>query len=261
METEYKMRIKLLIYFILVVNIISAQKKKVFIENVTDFYAKTDSLPFFVYQKEELDTLLALNKTMPASTEMYGVKCEERMEFRVDRYNKIKDFRHEYTDIIIPQGIEMNDYANYDSLKVYFQRESERVIRITEGLWFSDSTRAEHKIRIIILYNNSAFNDLNSTEKNKGSIKSVKLAAPNSLLAKRDLYNYGVKKFQVKKTPLAKAYFEEAVRFFPKDIDAHYNLAACYYKLKNVEKACEHWKRCLELGDKTVEDQLIKYCK
>ena len=238
-----------------------AQKKKAFVENVTDFNTKTDTLPFFVYQKEELDTFLTINKTMPVNAEMYGVKCEERLAFKVDRNKKIVNIRHEYTDIIIPQTIVMKNYSYYDTLKLYFQKESERVIKLTEGLWFSDSLRSGREVRIKLNYISAAFKDLNNDGTYTHANKSINLGAPNSLIAKRDLYNYGVKKFQAKKTVLAKVYFEEAVRFFPKDIDAHYNLASCYYKLKNTDKACEQWNICVDLGDASVQQEITKYCK
>lgn len=255
------MKYSLIWIFILLNFFMNAQKKKAFIENVTDFNTKTDTLPFFVYQKEELDTLITLNKTMPVNAEMYGVKCEERIAFKVDKNNKIKDIRHEFTDIIIPQTIVMKDYSYYDTLKLYFQKESERVIRLTEGLWFSDSIRVGREIRIKINYISAAFKNLNNDGSYTHSTSKTNLGAPNSVMAKKELYDYGVKKFQAKKTALAKVYFEEAIRFYPKDIDSHYNLASCYYKLKSTEKACQQWQRCLELGDKTVQQELTKYCK
>jgi tetratricopeptide (TPR) repeat protein len=261
MATECKMSIKVVIFFVFAVNVLFAQKKKAFIENVTDFYSKTDTLPFFIYYKGDLDTLIALNKTMRSDAEIYGVKCEERIVFSVDRNNKINNIRHEYTNIIIPQTIQMKDYSNYDTLKLYFQKESERVVRLTEGLWFSDSLRAKKEIRLKIYYKSSAFDALNNDGSYTHSDKKTNLGALNTLFAKKVLYNFGVKNFQAKKIPLAKVYFEEAIKFFPKDIDAHYNLATCYYKLKNVDKACEHWRKCVELGDNTVEEQIIKYCK
>jgi tetratricopeptide (TPR) repeat protein len=255
------MKYRFICIFILFSFFVNAQKKKVFIENVTDFTSKTDTLPFFVYQKEELDTLITLNKTMPVNAEIYGVKCEDRIVFSVDKNNKIGGIRHDFTDILIPQSIVMKDYSYYDSIKVYFQKESERVIRITEGLWFSDSLREGREVRIKINYVSAAFKDLNRNGSSINSNKTVSLGVPNSLLAKKELYDYGVRKFQANKIVLAKVYFEEAIRFYPKDIDAHYNLASCYYKLKSADKACQHWQMCFQLGDKTVQEELIKYCK
>jgi tetratricopeptide (TPR) repeat protein len=255
------MKFSLIYIFIIFSFFVSAQKKKPFIENITDINTKTDTLPFFVYQKEELDTFITLNKTMPVNAEMYGVKCEDRIVFKVDKNNKINSMSHVFTDILIPQTITMKDYSYYDTLKLYFQKESERVIRLTEGLWFSDSLRAGREIRIKINYVSAAFKDLNRGGSDIHVQKNVSLGTPNSLLAKKELYDYGVRKFQAKKTVLAKVYFEEAVKYYPKDIDAHYNLASCYYKLKNIDKACQQWQKCIELGDKTVQQEIIKYCK
>ena len=44
-------------------------------------------------------------------------------------------------------------------------------------------------------------------------------------------------------------------------LDAYYNLAACYVKLKNKTKACEAWKKLVDLGQVTAMKLHDEYCK
>ena len=245
-----------------------AQKKKEFTENVSDFFSKTDTLPFFIYEKAELDTLFALNRIIPVNAELYGVKCEEHVGFKVTRDNKIASVKHYYTDIVLPNNVQMNEYNYYDSLKLYFQKETERLLKITEGLWFTDSTKSTYEVKRKILYISDGFDKLNHqadanyfNTKGKTTNKTIELGSPASIMSKTALYNIGVRKFAIKRTALAKVYFNESIKYFPKDIDAHYNLATCYLKLKDNVNACKHFNKCLELGDKTVTAELDKYCK
>ena len=256
------MKLKLFILLLFFINIVVAQKKKQmeFVENITDYTTKKDSLPFFVYQKEELDTFIALNRIIPPSSEIYGVKCEVHLGFKVDKKNNIGNFKHYKTDIVLPQNIQFNDYSQYDTLKLTFQKESERLLELTHGLWFSDSIKEKNEIRIKFYFISEAFQSLNKDLQMVNAYK-FKYGNATSFIVKKELYNYGVKKYQLKKTHLAKLYFEQSIVYFPKDIDAHYNLASCYLKLKDNEKACKHWNKCLELGDESVKKELTNYCK
>ncbi|MBN8692589.1 MAG: tetratricopeptide repeat protein [Bacteroidetes bacterium] len=259
---------KLIIYlFCFVVFVSFGQKKHVFNESVTDYYSKVDSLPFFLYEKAELDTFIALNRVIPVTAEIYGVKCEAHVGFKVDAKNNINSLKNYYTDIVFPKNVVMNDYKYYDSLKLFFEKETQRLIMATDGLWFSDSLKCKGEIKYKIFYISDGYNKLNKNADNayfntKGNTapKNIELGSPASLLVKKDLYNYGVRKFSIKRTLLAKAYFVEAIKYYPKDIDAHYNLATCYLKLKDQQKACYHWNKCLELGDKEVQTEINKYC-
>ena len=47
----------------------------------------------------------------------------------------------------------------------------------------------------------------------------------------------------------------------PKYIDALYNRGVCYYKVGEMEKACEDWESAKELGDNEVQSLLNEYCK
>lgn len=254
------MKYILILFFSFTSVLIYSQKQNIFEESVYDYISKKDSLPFFVYQKEELDTLIAINRMIPSEAEMFGLKCEVRLGFKVDRYNKIQHVKNYKTDVILPRNIELMDYSKYDSLKLWFQRETLRLVKLTEGLWYSDSIRENKEIRIKLFFISEMYDNLNR-DLQFSNDRILKIGNHNSLLVKKELYNYGVRKFQLKKMHLAKIYFEESIKFFPNDIDAHYNLASCYYKLKFPDKACMQWKVCLELGDTSVQEQISKYCK
>ena len=245
------MRKIIFIFLITSVNFISAQKNKDYKENVTDFYTKTDSLPFFKFERAELDTLIKLISDFPMIAGAMGIKFKETIGFKVDMKGKINSFKHYKTELIMPKD---KSFLNEgDEQKIYnsMKRENERVIKLTESLWFSDSLKESREIII-----NMAFIP---TEPKKEETKGAIYISSN-LANTIQIYNIGVRKFAVKKTLLAKIYFESTIKNNPKDIDAYYNLASCFVKLKDNIKACENFKKCLELGDKSVEEQIKKYC-
>lgn len=74
-------------------------------------------------------------------------------------------------------------------------------------------------------------------------------------------FDKGAKSFNNKK-------FEEAARDFNKcididslDVDAYYNLATCYQKLGDKEKACATWKKLKEMGQKNGEILYDQSCQ
>ncbi|MDX2172728.1 MAG: tetratricopeptide repeat protein [Bacteroidota bacterium] len=239
------------IFFIASVNFLYSQKKKEIKENVTDFYAKTDSLPFFKFERAELDTLIKVLSDYPMVAGAMGIKFKETIGFKVDRKGIINSFQHYKTDLIMPKDKSFINEADEQKMYNSMKRENERVIKLTESLWFSDSLRENQEIII-----NMAFIP-GEIKKDEGK-KVIYLSA--GLTNTNQMYNIGVRKFAVKKTLLAKIYFESTIKNNPKDIDAYYNLASCFIKLKDNSNACENFKKCLELGDKTVEEQIKKYC-
>jgi tetratricopeptide (TPR) repeat protein len=73
-------------------------------------------------------------------------------------------------------------------------------------------------------------------------------------------YDIGVKKMNQKKYGLAVLYFNEAIAYNPKDVDAYYNMGVAFIKMKNNVKACESWNKGKELGDSGVLSLINKYC-
>ena len=225
---------------------------------IKDYKSKVDSLPFFVYDIEELDTLIIFNRRIPPAAEASGANCYRLASFMVDKHGKINSTKHLSSEIDLPKGRYFKKDESEAQLHLFFKTETERLINLTEGLWFSDSIRSTGKVFIKISYYSSSHDEM---EKKRNQNMILMTTGAESNLLKKELYNYGVKKFQLKKMLLAKVYFEQFLEYYPKDIDAHYNLASCYYKLKSTEKACLQWKACLELGDATVQEQILKYCK
>lgn len=225
-------------------------------ENVTDYITKTDNLPFLKYEKGELDTLFVYNKIVPIAVEGSGSNCYSVVSFNVDRNGKIKNIKHISSKLDMVKGRVFTEEDAEPKLHEEVRKETERLVYLTEGLWFSDSVREKG---IVVMNINFKSTSRKQIEENPNAVYSANQTA--NILTKKDLYNYGVKKMNTNKTLLAKIYFEQALVYYPKDVDAHYNLAACYYKLKRKSEACEHWNKCLELGDKTVTIELDKYCK
>jgi tetratricopeptide (TPR) repeat protein len=253
MKGRYKILIALLMFNVLLT---MAQRRKDVTENVTDFYSKNDTLPFLKFEKAELDTFINLNMRLPVMAEKYGINYSVWVSFKVDRFGKVNSITQFSSDMMLPEGkIFVRGSDTEDRLRKEYKKETIRLITATESLWYSDSVRENRTIYKKLEYNSLSHDLLSGNNKLLASYDRNR-----AINNKISLYELGVKKYAIKKTLLAKCYFEQSLQVFPKDIDAHYNLAMCYIKLKNNSKACEHLIKCLELGDKTVEEKIKTYC-
>jgi hypothetical protein len=252
---------------------VTGQKSK-FRENVAGYYDKSDSLPFFMFEKAELDTFISMNTLMPLEAEQLGVKCDVEVGFTVDGRKKISSVKCYKVDLHLPRNIQFRDYAYYDTVKKFFIAESERLIKLTDGLWYSDSTLEKKELKYRIRFENEAFDRFNKnpafSNVNRMQVgypyhahvfeTGPALGKPVSLLAKADLINYGVRKYNVRKLVLARTYFQEYVKYLPGDANGHFNLGLCYYKLKDQKNACHAWKKCGGLADEKTIELISKYC-
>jgi hypothetical protein len=259
------LRLSLLIialaFLLLLPSGVYGQKKK-FVENVAGYYDKTDSLPFFMFERAELDTLMWMNAVMPRVEEKIGMECDVNVSFRVTSRKHVCHIRHEKVDIRVPRSFQFRDYQYHDTVKNYFIAETTRLLRLTNGLWYSDTTLSNKEIRMQIRFRNEAYERLNKDATfSNAPANGTPLGQPVSLQSKADLYNYGVQKFASRKTLLARVYFEEYVRYKPDEKDGHFSLGVCYHKLRNAEKACAEWKKCASLGDTAVKYYLTRHCE
>ncbi len=75
-----------------------------------------------------------------------------------------------------------------------------------------------------------------------------------------DYYNQGVALFQKGIIEEALVNFEKAYELNNKDLDALFNAGICKYKLGNINKACESWKKIQQIGSQIADIQISKYC-
>jgi TonB family protein len=62
------------------------------------------------------------------------------------------------------------------------------------------------------------------------------------------------------KYDLALNFLNDAIKDNPKDIDSYYNRGICYFKLNDIENACESWLSAAKLGDKESLKVLQEKC-
>ena len=74
-------------------------------------------------------------------------------------------------------------------------------------------------------------------------------------------YNEGITAFQNKKYGIAISYFKKAISYNHYDLDARYNMGIAYQNKKQLEKACDCYKFCADLGDKEAEKLFLDNCK
>ncbi len=258
---------KLVLYCVFACSMLKAQINAFTSANIKDYRSKVDSLPYFAFQLIELDTLISSLKVVPGNAELYGINCETEIGFRVDKANKITFSDFQKAEAVIPEGLNMKDRNGNDFVRTSFVdsvkhaciKDAERLIKLTEGLWVSDSVRSGKELKIKIAYKTQSFDRLAKQPKSKTGFVPL-----GNLFVPRDVsvpYNLGVSRLSMGKPRLAKIYLEEAVILNRADVDAYYNLGICNLKLKREKEACWCWQKCLELGDKSVSEQINKYCK
>lgn len=228
-----------------------SQKRKDIKENVTDFYTKNDSLPFLKFERQELDTFIDVVFVKPLVADFIGIKFKDVVGFKIDNNGKMNSIIHYKPEVILPDGKQFMNFEDEKRMYLDYKKELERVLILSESLWFTDSIRSKNEVVIKLIVNPKEI----KKEKNNNVV------FVSGSINHDEKYNVGVKKFTLRKTLLAKVYFEQVIKENKKDIDAYYNLAACCVKLKENSKACEYFKKCAELGDNSVNEQINRYCK
>jgi TonB family protein len=73
-------------------------------------------------------------------------------------------------------------------------------------------------------------------------------------------YNSGVRNLEKDRVKEAVNDFTSALEKYPDDIDALYNRGIAYFRLKNIEKACEDWMAVRARNSTNANKALFQYC-
>jgi len=260
-----------LFFFVFIVSsaCIFAQKKSAFITNIKGSENSTDSLPHFLYTKAELDSFLLCNSIIPIEDESIGMSVHVYTSFFVDTLSNLLDINVSNVDIKTT-AMFVQKYS-MDSVKVYYAKESKRLISLTKDLWVVNKTNSKNRLNIIIPFISESYEQkrkdaLKPSSYDYGKLIKYDLYNKNVRGAKKgyriiNYYDLGVKKMNQNKLLLAKKYFEQAIQIKADDIDAYYNMGICYLKLNDNPHACKCWEMGQKLGDTGVLDLINKYCK
>jgi tetratricopeptide (TPR) repeat protein len=247
-----------------------AQTSSFSYSNVRGVDSKTDSLPYFMYDKVDLDSFLLNNQIISPELEWWGINTHVYMTFNVDTLGKPYDLRILKIDVKVNDlTVAKSEYA-VDSVKKYLRFESSRLIYLTEGMWIANSNNFNNRLNIILSFRTEAYDDKNAyglkarhnnrrpgdvvyDYSHQGEIKSVKKIYK--------YYDFGVQAMNKNKLLIAQRYFEQALKVKNDDVDALYNLGVCFFKEKKKDKACDTWIRGWQFGDKGAQELLEKYCK
>lgn len=85
------------------------------------------------------------------------------------------------------------------------------------------------------------------------------VVGPNARSVKS--YNKATKFFVKKEFLKAISHYSDAISWYPKYTKAYLNRAISYARLRDIENACKDWKKCAELGNKDVQNNIDNYCK
>lgn len=262
-------KISILVVLFFISFSIFGQKNFFFITNVKGINDKIDSIPYFIYEKPELDSFLLNNQIIPAQEEIWGINVYVYASFFVDTLGNPYQIKILKVDVKINELTELNNYDYLDTMKVYYSKESARLITLTEGMWHSNSYNCKNKINIIIPFRTEAFEN-----KNRKALKPDRDHRPGEIYydyssqgeikTSKNIYKYydfGVGKLNQNKLIIAQKYFEQALLVKKNDVDALYNLGVCFYKENKKDKACDNWILAWKLGDSGAQELLERYCK
>ncbi len=250
------------------------RKKKEFFEpNVRGIENVIDSLPHFMFEKAELDTLILWNLVFPPEAEYWGVNSIVKLKFSVDSAGNTGDFKVIDYDLILNPKVQVNSEEGIMELKKKYVSESIRIIKLTNGLWASKKVGDQNKNPFLIyqikffteLYDKNSKDYQDEKDRMKKGMYSGLFVytfgdPQKSSLKMQSLYNVGVRKLEANKLQLATVYFEEAIKYNDRDKDAIYNLGICYYKMGKNDEACKFWKKAADLGDKDCQSLLEQKC-
>lgn len=222
---------------------------------VCDYFNRREDVPFFKFERQELDSFLVNNRRVILNAsddpDYHGL-----LSFYVDRSGKLNKVEVLHAEFVENSRYELADNAHNQKIKEWYYNESVRLVKLTEGLWASDSLREKKPVFLKFVF-------LRNTKDGKlGDESSVFF--PGQLIGteygQQKLYEVGIRKFSVRKTILARAYFTAATEYNPKDVSAFFNLGVCNQRLNNNKAACLAWQKCVELGDIQALELQKKYC-
>ena len=259
----------ILILFFILISFSHYGQPKLFVTTIKGIDAKVDSLPYFIYEKAELDTFFLNNQIIPVEEEIWGINVYVHASFFIDTLGNPNNIIIYKVDININELTELKKYEYIDTMKVYFSKESARLIMLTEGMWSANSSNYKNKLNIIIPFKTEAYYDKNrkahqpdySTSQGGITHDYIKQGQIKTSYNIYNYYDFGVKKLEENKIVIAQKYFEQALKVKKNDVDALYNLGVCYFKQKKKEKACDSWIAAWQLGDKGAQALLEKHCK
>jgi len=85
------------------------------------------------------------------------------------------------------------------------------------------------------------------------------VVGPNARSVKS--YNKATKFFVKQEFQKAIIHYTDAIKWYPEYTKAYLNRAISYARLRDLENACKDWKKCAELGNKEVQNNIDNYCK
>ena len=263
-----KIGVTVVLFFICISFSVFGQKNKSFNTTVRGINDKVDSLPCFIYEKVDLDTFLLNNQIIPLQEEVWGINVYVYLTFYVDSVGKPNQIKIFKVDVKINELTQLNNYDHADTMKVYYSKESARLIALTEGMWLVGPSNYKNKLNIIIPFRTEAYYDKNrkALQPNhnvSGNIRYETVYQGDVKTSKNiyKYYDFGVEKLNQNKLVIAQRYFEQALKVKKDDIDALYNLGICFFKENKKNKACDNWILGWQLGDKGAQELLEKYCK
>jgi TonB family protein len=223
-------------------------------ENKETIYAHVKQMPEFRSGKDGLEKYLLTKTQYPEEAKKKGIRGSVPVRFIVDKKGKIQDAK-----VMKSLGYGCDEEA----LRVIREmpnwkagREGKKTVSAFVNV--SVSFPADLKTKGKALPPSEIGNE---TKSESQPMSKTEALPSNKLGADSAFFNKGMEQLKKMDYNSAAASFSEALKINPSNAKALLFRGSAYYKLKDLDKACNDWGRSVELGDKDAVNMTRKYCK
>lgn len=216
----------------------------------------------FKYGESGLQQFIIKTLIIPFSAMRYGVNGKVDVEFMIDETGKIASVRTLQSIYTLSTGLEAEKMEDIN-FKQQFAMEAERVIWLTDTLWYPaqkfEKPVASSQV-ITFDFASKQFAENNDRFEKGEPIEIGLFTSGYRDPSAQNHYQLGVKLLMDGIFDEAGKHLSHSLQLNPENKDAWFNLALCYRKLDKQQEACEAWQRAAELGDNEAVQILSQYC-
>ncbi len=221
-------------------------------ENKETIYVHVKQMPEFRSGKDGLGKYLLTKTQYPEEAKKKGIKGSVPVRFIVDKKGKIRDAK-------VLKGLGYG--CDEEALRVINEmpnwkagREGKKTVStfVNVTVFFPADLKMIEK---------ALPQSESGTKSESQPIKKTEALPANNLGADSAFFNKGMEQLKKMDYNSAAASFSEALKINPTNAKALLFRGSAYYKLKDIDKACNDWGRSVELGDKDAVNMTRKYCK
>ena len=223
-------------------------------ENKETIYAHVKQMPEFRSGKEGFEKYLLTKTQYPEEAKQKGIRGSVLVRFIVDKKGKIRDAK-----VLKSLGYGCDEEA----LRVINEmpnwkagREGKKLVSVFVNISVSFPADLKSKGKEVLKDKMEQENKSDSQP-----LSQTEIAPAKNIGADSAFFKTGMEQLKKLDYNSAASSFSEALKINPANAKALLFRGSAYYKLKDLDKACDDWARSVEMGDKGAVNMIKKYCK